>query len=269
MYDGSVTRRTFGAMALALASPSCALVLATDYAVPDAGGPDGGFADVGEGGAAADVFGIDGPPDDARRPCPGVFCDPFDQPTDFDPFVAFGDGVSSIDTVAARQGAASARIHHPFTSAGVDFVGLGRQDPVVFASPWHLRAFVRMSNPAGEFFAIAEADSQAAFHLYIGTGGAVFVGSYANQGQLAASLDVQTAFVPAPGRWFCVQVELVPAVNGHFQVTLDGTVTAELAISRFDTRLDYLKIENGYATGPESDVWYDDLAYGPAPIACQ
>lgn len=186
-----------------------------------------------------------------------------------------GDGQVLIDDQVAHSGKQSLKIHG---SGFTTFLVLNGAPFPPTSGPLHVRMYVRLAEAmtgghntflvadtqaapgAGNAFRLGEMNAMLMYTVMGDTHGALANENYYNDHLPGAALTALT--------WSCVEV-LLDHQKPEVQVSLDGKAIADLhhtdwALDAYDTlRFGFEK----YA-GPVSDVWYDDIAVGTAPLGC-
>jgi hypothetical protein len=186
-----------------------------------------------------------------------------------------GDGQVVIDDQLAHSGKQSLKIHGSGFST---FLVLSGAPFPPTSGPLHVRMYVRLAEPmTGGHNTFLVADTQAA----PGAGNAFRLGEmnamlmYTVMGDTHGALandNYYTDHLPGAALtalgWSCLEISL-DHQKPEVQVSLDGKAIDDLhhtdwALDAYDTlRFGFEK----YA-GPVSDVWYDDIAVGTAPLGC-
>ena len=186
-----------------------------------------------------------------------------------------GDGEVAIDDQVAHTGKHSLKVHGSGFSTFLVLNGSGFPPE---NGPLHVRLFMRLAEAmTGGHNTFLVADTQAA----PGAGNSFRLGEmnamlmYTVNGDTHGALaneNYYTDHLPgaalAPLSWSCVELVL-DHQKPEIAVSLDGKGLTDLhhtdwALDAFDTlRFGFEK----YA-GPVSDVWYDDIAIGTAPLGC-
>jgi hypothetical protein len=186
-----------------------------------------------------------------------------------------GDGEVVIDDQVAHAGTHSLKVHGSGFSTFLVLNG-GGFPPTT--GPLHVRLFMRLAEAmTGGHNTFLVADTQAA----PGAGNSFRFGEmnamlmYTVSGDTHGALaneNYYTDHLPgaalAPLAWSCVELVL-DHQKPEVAVSLDGVSVTDLhhvdwALDAYDTlRFGFEK----YA-GPVSDVWYDDIAVGTAPLGC-
>jgi len=186
-----------------------------------------------------------------------------------------GDGQVVIDDQVAHSGQHSLKVHG---SGFTTFLVLNGGTFPPTTGPLHVRMFVRLSEAmtgghntflvadtqaapgAGNTFRLGEMNAMLMYTVSGDTHGALANENYYNDHLPGAALAAMT--------WSCVEVVL-DHQKPEVAVSLDGKSVPDLhhtdwALDAYDTlRFGFEK----YA-GPVSDVWYDDIAVGTAPLGC-
>jgi hypothetical protein len=186
-----------------------------------------------------------------------------------------GDGQVTIDDQVAHGGKQSLKIHG---SGFTTFLVLNGAPFPPTSGPLHVRMYVRLAEPmtgghntflvadtqaapgAGNAFRLGEMNAMLMYTVMGDTHGALANENYYNDHLPGAALTALS--------WSCLEVAL-DHQKPEVQVSLDGKAIADLhhtdwALDAYDTlRFGFEK----YA-GPVSDVWYDDIAVGTAPLGC-
>ncbi len=187
-----------------------------------------------------------------------------------------GDGTLEIDATTAHSGGQSLKVHgsgfSTFLVLAVD--ALAANAP----SALHVRAYVRLAEAmtaghntfvvadlaaapgAGNAFRLGEMNAMLMYTVSGDTHGALANDNYYTDHLPGAAIE--------PLTWSCLQFSLD---HGKPEVTvaLDGVAIPDL--HHTDWPLDpYDALRFGFEkyAGPVSDIWYDDIAVGTAPIAC-
>lgn len=186
-----------------------------------------------------------------------------------------GDGTVTIDDSVAHAGGRSLKVHGSGFST---FLVLSGAPLSSATGRLHVRMFVRMAEAmTGGHNTFLVADTVAA----PGTGNAFRLGEmnamlmYTVSGDTHGALandNYYTDNLPGealtPATWGCVEVALDHS-KPEVQVWLDGKDIPDL--HHTDWALDdYDALRFGFEkyAGPVSDVWYDDIAIGTAPLGC-
>jgi hypothetical protein len=186
-----------------------------------------------------------------------------------------GDGEVAIDDQAAHGGKHSLKVHGSGFSTFLVLNG-GGFPPTT--GPLHVRLFMRLAEAmtaghntflvadtqaapgAGNSFRFGEMNAMLMYTVSGDTHGALANENYYSDHLPGAAL--------APLNWSCVELVL-DHQKPEVAVSLDGKSVPDLhhadwALDAYDTlRFGFEK----YA-GPVSDVWYDDIAIGTAPLGC-
>jgi len=186
-----------------------------------------------------------------------------------------GDGEVLIDDQVAHSGSHSLKIHG---SGFTTFLVLNGAPFPPTSGPLHVRMYVRLAEAmtgghntflvadtraapgAGNTFRLGEMNAMLMYTVSGDTHGALANENFYNDHLPGAALQ--------PLTWSCLEVAL-DQQKPEVQVALDGKAIPDLhhtdwALDAYDTlRFGFEK----YA-GPVSDVWYDDIAVGTAPLGC-
>jgi hypothetical protein len=186
-----------------------------------------------------------------------------------------GDGQVLIDDQVAHSGKQSLKIHG---SGFTTFLVLNGAPFPPTSGPLHVRMYVRLAEAmtgghntflvadtqaapgAGNAFRLGEMNAMLMYTVMGDTHGALANENYYNDHLPGAALTALT--------WSCLEIALAHQ-KPEVQVSLDGKAIDDLhhtdwALDAYDTlRFGFEK----YA-GPVSDVWYDDIAVGTAPLGC-
>ena len=186
-----------------------------------------------------------------------------------------GDGTVVIDDTVAHSGKQSLKIHG---SGFTTFLVLNGAPFPPTSGPLHVRMYVRLAEAmtgghntflvadtqaapgAGNAFRLGEMNAMLMYTVMGDTHGALANENFYNDHLPGAALTALT--------WSCLEVAL-DHQKPEVSVSLDGKPIADLhhtdwALDAYDTlRFGFEK----YA-GPVSDVWYDDIAVGTAPLGC-
>jgi hypothetical protein len=240
-------------------------------------GGAGSGANAGQGGG-----GTAGTGGKSTGPCghPGeVFCEDFEDVTTLDParwtIDRIGEGTVVIDSTIAHSGTKSVHV----TQVGYNaFATLKGASLFPTGSRFYVRVFMRLATPMTPghntyFIAGLAATQGAPYETRIGVQNSMLVinqpmgdrGFLSNQNFYNDGLP---GAVLAVGDWSCVEVFLDPP-NSTIDVWLDDALIPDLSRTDWqEERFDVIRFGFERYAGPDSEIWYDDIAIGTERIGC-
>jgi hypothetical protein len=230
-----------------------------------AGGPSGG-----SGGAVAGPCGHAGE----------VFCEDFEDVTMLDParwmIEKIGDGTVVIDGAMGHSGTKSIHV----TQVGYNaFATLKGASLFPTGSRFYLRVFMRLATPmtGGHntyFIAGLAATPGAPYETRVGVMNEMLIinqpqgdrGFMSNQNYYNDHLP--GSVLPA-NAWSCVEVFFDPAAS-TINIWLEDAPIPDLARTDWqEERFDVIRFGFERYAGPDSEIWYDDIAVGTQKIGCR
>jgi hypothetical protein len=209
-----------------------------------------------------------------------VFCEDFEDVTMLDParwvIEKIGDGTAVIDTQIAHSGTRSVHV----TQVGYNaFATLRSASLFPTGSRFYVRVFMRLATPmtAGHntyFIAGLAATPGAPYETRIGVQNSMLVinqpqgdrGFLSNQNYYNDGLP---GAVLAVNDWSCVEVFFDPP-NSRIDVWLDDEPIEDLSRTDWqEERFDVIRFGFERYAGPDSEIWYDDIAVGTQQIGCR
>jgi hypothetical protein len=256
---------------------------AGDAGTGASGGVTGGAgsgANAGQGGTGGgDTAGSGGK---SAGPCghPGeVFCEDFEDATPLDParwaIDRIGEGTVVIESAIAHSGTKSVHATEVGYNAFATLKGAGLFPA---GSRFYLRVFMRLATPMTPghntyFIAGLAATPGAPYETRIGVQNSMLVinqpmgdrGFLSNQNFYNDGLP---GAVLAVGDWSCVEVFFDPP-NSTIDVWLDDEPIPDLSRTDWQQeRFDVVRFGFERYAGPDSEIWYDDIALGTERIGC-
>ena len=233
------------------------------------GGAGGGAGTAGNGGKGTGPCGHPGE----------VFCEDFEDVTMLDSarwaIERIGEGTVVIDTQIAHSGTKSVHV----TQVGYNaFATLRGTSLFPTGGRFYVRVFMRLATPMTPghntyFIAGLAATSGAPYETRIGVQNSMLVinqpmgdrGFLSNQNFYNDGLP---GAVLAVGDWSCVEVFFDPP-NSTIDVWLDDAPIPDLSRTDWQQeRFDVVRFGFERYAGPDSQIWYDDIALGTDRIGC-
>jgi hypothetical protein len=267
-----------------------------DAGRPASGGVDGG-GNGGGGGSGADGGGVEADGGGAgAADCGGAaVCDDFEGAAPGgppDPAVwsiatpdCSGAGSLAVDGAEAHTGARSVRIDG--AGSYCDHIFIASDAALAIDGAVHGRFWLRLAQPLGDSHVTFFAMHDAATNSDVRMGGQSRILMWNRQRDDATlpelsptGISLSVAFTA--GVWTCVQFA-VDGAAGTIETSVDGQPVAGLVVDGSPTpdidaqwhrdpnwHPDLVDIRLGWESyaGQSMTLWVDDVAFGPAPIAC-
>ncbi len=208
-------------------------------------------------------------------PCTGFICDNFENSAlnprwDIDTS-AMGSG--ALDTTRAHSGTQSVHLYTDqitsgtmdtnallHTTMGLPFTGR------VYARAW---VYLKSPQPTTPINQIIDFSTLGGLGISVGIRDGVFVSN-----DYTSIMFGESTTTVLLDQWFCLQLEIPSGTSGATYVSLNGTVVADLTLSKTSIQPAPQQVYVGsewygnITTQPMTEVWIDDVIVSTGPTTC-